>query len=202
METWRRFINEGEVETELETTRNNVPAGDWIVKAMTRAAEEYVIEDRKFHSMYALDDSAADGPDGFKVYSILEPFRKGIVVTNDLAGLIAREVDEKTKVPKFAGSNEKNPVEMEVFRDWLHKNAKIEEVQKNKQIYAKQATGGESVPTFVEKSGTPKLMVFKAPWFQYEGETMPVKINDVLIWSEKEVYRIARAEFDQTYEFV
>ena len=34
METWRKFINESEVETELETSRKQVTAGDWIIRAI------------------------------------------------------------------------------------------------------------------------------------------------------------------------
>jgi hypothetical protein len=29
---------------------------------------------------------------------------------------------------------------------------------------------------------------------------MPIKLNDILIINKDEVYRIARAEFDQTYQ--
>jgi len=39
---------------------------------------------------------------------------------------------------------------------------------------------------------------FEAPW----GGSMPIKINDILIINEDEVYRIAKAEFDQTYQSI
>lgn len=191
METWRRFINESEVETELETSRKQVAEGDWIIRAMTRAGEEYVVRQDKFPKLYDIDP-VGEGPDGFKIYNVKPDVRTGIVVDSELS----------SRLGEFSGSSHENPIEMEEFRDWLGSNAKIVSVQKHKQAFAKQALGGETVSTFVEKSGTPELMRFKAPWFQYGGETMPVKMDDVLIINDKEVYRIARKEFDQTYEFI
>ena len=46
-------------------------------------------------------------------------------------------------------------------------------------------------------------MLFGAPiaWGDPEA-TMPIKINDILIINEDEVYRIAKAEFDQTYQSI
>ncbi len=191
MQTWRKFINEGAVETEVETVNKNVDAGDWIIRAMTRAGEEYVVKQDKFPKLYDTNP-VGNGPDGFMIYNVKPDMRTGIVIDSNLA----------SKLSQFSGSTHESPVEMEEFRDWLSENAMTVNVQKHKQAFAKQAQGGEEVKTFVEKSGTSELMRFKAPWFQYRGETMPVKINDVLIINDKEVYRIARAEFDQTYEFV
>lgn len=191
METWRRFMNEGSVATEVETVNKNVNAGDWIIRAMTRAGEEYVVKEDKFPKLYDTNP-VGNGPDGFMIYNVKPDMRTGIVIDSNLA----------SKLSRFSESTHESPVEMEEFRDWLNKNAKTVKVQKHKQAFAKQAQGGETIETRVEKSGTQELMRFKAPWFQYGGETMPVKMNDVLIINDKEVYRIARAEFDQTYEFV
>lgn len=191
METWRRFMNEGEVETELETSRKAVPDGDWIIRAMTRAGEEYVVKQAKFPKLYNTSP-VGEGPDGFMIYNVKPDIRTGIIIDSNL----------ESNLSQFSGSTHENPVEMEEFREWLDRNAKTVKVQKHKQVFAKQAQGGEEVDTFVEKSGTPEIMRFKAPWFQYDGETMPVKSNDVLIINDSAVYRIACAEFDQTYEFI
>jgi ribosomal protein S28E/S33 len=64
------------------------------------------------------------------------------------------------------------------------------------QAYAKQAQGVESIETRVEKTGGDIVLQFEAPW----GGSMPIKLNDVLIINDTEVYRIAKAEFDQTYQ--
>ena len=43
-----RSIIKESVETEVETVNKNVDAGDWIIKAMTKAGEEYVVKQAKF----------------------------------------------------------------------------------------------------------------------------------------------------------
>ena len=41
IENWRGFLKE--IETETETINTSVEPGDWIIRDMTRAGEEYVI---------------------------------------------------------------------------------------------------------------------------------------------------------------
>ena len=183
METWRRFINEGSVETEVETKQENVPRGSWIIRAMTRAGEEYVVKKDEFPKKYDTNP-VGEGPDGFMIYNVKPEVRDGIVIGSEL----------KIKLEnKFSGQT----VPQKEIHEWLQENAETVEVKKQSQVFAKQAEGGETVETRVEKAGG-EIMKFVASW----GSEMPVKENDVLIINKKEVYRIARAEFDQTYEFV
>jgi hypothetical protein len=189
METWRRFINEGEVETEAETKQENVPQGAWIIRAMTRAGEEYVVKESKFPKLYDTNP-VGKGPDGFMIYNVKPEVRNGIVIKDSI---LDEEDNLKEKLEnKFSGQT----VSQEEMHKWLRENAKTVDVKKQSQVFAKQAEGGETVETRVEKAGG-VIMEFVASW----GSTMPVKANDVLIINDKEVYRIARAEFDQTYEF-
>ena len=181
METWRRFLNENE--TEVETVNKNVDAGDWIIRAMTDAGEEYVVKQAKFPKLYD-EKPVKDGPDGFQVYNVKPDVRTGIVIDSSLEKTLASEFSNKTLSQKE-------------MHEWMQENASPVKVQKHKQAFAKQAEGGETIVTKVAKAGG-EIMKFEAPW----GGTMPVKSNDVLIINDDEVYRIARAEFDQTYEFV
>jgi hypothetical protein len=182
METWRRFINEGSIETEVETVNKDVTAGDWIIRAMTSAGEEYVVKQAKFPKLYDTNP-VGEGPDGFQAYNVKPDMRTGIVIDSDL----------ESRLSQFSGQT----VSQQEIHSWMQSNASPVNVKKHKQAYAKQAEGGETIVTKVAKAGG-EIMMFEAPW----GGTMPVKSNDVLIINDSEVYRIARAEFDQTYELV
>ena len=183
METWRKFINEGSIETEVETVNKDVPAGSWIIRAMTSAGEEYVVKQDKFPKLYDTNP-VGEGPDGFMVYNVKPDVRTGIVIDSSLESKLTSE---------FSGQT----ISQQEIHSWMQNNANPVKVQKHKQAYAKQAEGGETIVTKVAKAGG-DIMMFEAPW----GGTMPVKSNDVLIINDSEIYRIARAEFDQTYEFV
>ena len=183
METWRRFISEGSIETEVETVNKDVPQGSWIIRAMTNAGEEYVVKEDKFPKLYDTNP-VGEGPDGFMIYNVKPDVRTGIVIDSNL---------ESQLMSQFSGET----ISQQEMHSWMQNNAKPIKVQKHKQAYAKQAQGGETIVTKVAKAGG-EIMMFKAPW----GGTMPVKSNDVLIINDSEIYRIARAEFDQTYEFV
>jgi hypothetical protein len=183
METWRTFISEGAYETEVETVNKDVSRGDWIIRAMTNAGEEYVVKQDKFPKLYDTKP-VGEGPEGFMVYNVKPDVRTGIVIDISL---------ESQLMSQFAGET----VSQQEMHSWMQNNAKPVKVQKHKQAYAKQAQGGETIETKVAKAGG-EILLFEAPW----GGTMPVKSNDVLIINDKEIYRIARAEFDQTYEFV
>ena len=186
METWRRFISESAVETEVETVNKSVNAGDWIIRAMTQAGEEYVVKQDKFPKLYDANP-VGEGPDGFMVYNVKPDIRMGIVIDNIDSDL------ESQLMSEFSGQT----ISQQEMHSWMKDNARPVKVQKHKQAYAKQAQGGETIVTKVAKAGG-EIMMFEAPW----GGTMPVKSNDVLIINDSEIYRIARAEFDQTYEFV
>jgi hypothetical protein len=177
-----RSIIKESVETETETVNKKVEAGDWIIRAMTKAGEEYVVKQAKFPKLYD-ENPVKSGPDGFKVYNVKPETRTGIIIDQGMAEQIKRHFDQN----KVISQNE--------FHEWMQENGKKVNVKKHRQAYAKQAQGGETIETRVEKSGG-EILKFEAPW----GGSMPVKINDVLIINDQEVYRIAKAEFDQTYE--
>ena len=182
LENWRGFLKE--IETETETINTSVEPGDWIIRAMTRAGEEYVIKQAKFPKLYD-PNPVGEGPEGFQVYNVRPDDRTGIVITPQLAELLQQEFSSGEAVPQS-----------DFHARMLDEDVPKTTVRKQNQAYAKQAQGNETIETRVERTGSPGLLQFEAPW----GGTMPVKLNDVLIINDQEVYRIARAEFDQTYQ--
>ena len=182
IENWRGFLKE--IETETETINTSVDPGDWIIRAMTRDGEEYVIKQAKFPKLYD-PKPAGEGPEGFQVYNVRPDDRTGIVITPQLAELLQQEFSSGEAVPQS-----------DFHARMLDEGVPKTTVRKQNQAYAKQAQGNETIETRVERTGSPGLLQFEAPW----GGTMPVKLNDVLIINDQEVYRIARAEFDQTYQ--
>lgn len=186
METWRRFINEGEVETEVET-KQMVYSGDWIIRQMTNAKEQYKNTPEDFEKNYK-QTPLGDGPDGFKIYQPPGEPRPGIVVNDEFAKLFNASSGVVSQIDFWKICSEYEPKE---------------EVSKSKKVYAKQHQGEPfELPTLVQKSEGPEQFKIEAPW----GGTMPVKLGDIIIVLGSEenpnAYRIARAEFDQTYEFV
>ena len=186
METWRRFINEGEVETELET-KNMVYPGDWIIRQMTNAKEQYKNTPEDFEKNYK-QTPLGDGPDGFKIYQPPGTPRPGIVVTPEFVELFDTSGGVVSQIDFWKKCSEYEPKE---------------EVSKSKKIYAKQHQGEPfELPTLVQKTEGPEEFEIEAPW----GGTMPVKLDDVIIVlgdkNEPNAYRIAKAEFDQTYEIL
>jgi hypothetical protein len=171
-----------EPELEEETINKSVEEGDWIVKAMTKAGEEYSVRKDKFPKLYE-EEPVGQGPDGFMVYNVRPDDRTGILISPSLAEELKNNYPDGTVVPQSE------------FHSWLQVAAPTVTVRKQSQVFAKQARGGEEIVTRVEKGGE-EIISFEAPW----GGSMPIKLNDVLIINEDEVYRIARSEFDQTYE--
>ena len=181
VETWRRFMNEGSVETELETKQMVYP-GDWIIRQMTNAKEQYKNEEKKFVKIYN-QTPLGDGPDGFKIYQPKPDNRDAIVV------------DEKF-VALFNTSG--GVVSQQEFFNECSKLPTVK-VSKTKKVYAKQHQGEPfELSTEVQKTEGREEFKIEAPW----GATMPIKLGDIIIVMSDEAYRIARAEFDQTYEFV
>tara|TARA_Y100000310_G_C20341122_1_gene649863 strand:- start:27 stop:599 length:573 start_codon:yes stop_codon:yes gene_type:complete len=169
-----------EGETEVETVNKSVAAGDWIIRAMTRAGEQYVVKQAKFPKLYAPDPAL----EGFQVYNVIPDPRTAIVITPELAA-------------KLKGIYPEGKASQADFHEKMLEVPTIE-VNKQSQVFAKEAKGGETIETKVEKAGGDIILQFEAPW----GGTMPIKLDDVLIINNEEVYRIAKAEFDQTYRSV
>ncbi len=177
-----RSIIKESVETEVETVNKNVDAGDWIIKAMTKAGEEYVVKQAKFPKLYD-EDPVGKGQNGFNIYNVKPEVRNGIIIDSNIVNKLKNNFDNSEIIPQ------------KDILAWMKKNASPVKVKKHSKVYAKQAKGGETIETRVEKSGG-EIVKFEAPW----GGSMPIKLNDVLIINDQEIYRIARAEFNQTYE--
>jgi hypothetical protein len=176
---------EQEVELELETINESVASGDWVIRAMTRAQEEYVVKKERFPTLYDTEP-AGDGPDGFKIYNVKPDERRAVVVTGNLANKILNAFPDVSPMPNSE------------LHAWLEENASIIPARKQSQVFAKQSDGDTSVKTKVEASEGKEFFSFEAPW----GGTMPAKEDDILIIEDDQFYRIARAEFDQTYQSI
>jgi len=172
---------EPKVDLEEETVNKSVEKGDWIVRAMTRAGEEYSVRKDKFPKLYE-EEPVGQGPDGFMIYNVKPDDRTGILIDDEFA---------KKLKSAYPTSN----VPQKDIHSWLKEEASMITVRKQSKVFAKQAEGGEEIATKVEKGGE-EILSFEAPW----GGSMPIKLNDILIINDDEVYRIARAEFDQTYQ--
>ena len=171
--------------TEIETTNKSVRAGDWIIRAMTEAGEEYSIKEDKFPKLY-FPEPIGEGPDGFMLYEVRPDDRTAIIVDKALA-----EELENWNIPEGSSATQSE------FHQWLLTDrTRLVTVRKQSKVYAKQAGGSDEIVTRVQTNNDKTLLSFEAPW----GGTMPVKMNDVLIINEEEVYRVARAEFNQTYQ--
>jgi hypothetical protein len=176
---------EQEVELELETINESVASGDWVIRAMTRAQEEYVVKKERFPTLYDTEP-AGDGPDGFKIYNVKPDERRAVVVTENLANKILNAFPDVSPMPNSE------------LHAWLEENASIIPARKQSQVFAKQSDGDTSVKTKVEASEGKEFFSFEAPW----GGTMPAKEDDILMIEGDQFYRIARAEFDQTYQSI
>ena len=177
---------EQEVELEDETNNKSVASGDWIIRAMTRAQEEYVVKKERFPTLY-YTEPAGDGPDGFKVYNVKPDERRAVVVTENLANKILNVFPDVSPIPNSE------------LHAWLEENASIIPARKQSQVFAKQSDGDAFIETRVEASERKEFFSFEAPW----GDAiMPAKEDDILIIEDDQFYRIARAEFDQTYQSI
>ena len=173
------------IELEEETVNKSVAPGDWIIRAMTRAGEEYSVKKDKFPKLYNTEP-VGSGPDGFMIYEVKPDDRTGIVISEAFGETLADNFSNNSPVPQSE------------FHSWLTENAPTITVRKQSQVFAKQAEDGAEIVTRVEKDDGAEVLSFEAPW----GGSMPIKINDILIINKDEVYRIARTEFDQTYQSI
>jgi hypothetical protein len=182
-----------EDDTEIETINKSVVAGDWIIRAMERLSNgdwnEYSIKKNEFPKRYNTEPIGVPGDkivkaDGFMIYEVKPDDRTGIEISEAFGKVLADNFSDNFPVPQLE------------FRSWLAENAPKVTVRKQSRVYAKQAKDGAEVVTRVDKNDGAEVLSFEAPW----GGSMPIKINDILIINKDEVYRIARAEFDQTYQ--
>ncbi len=179
-----------EVET-TEETRNVAQEGDVVIRALTRAGEEYIIRGAKFPKLYFADkpmsppDKALEA-EGWKMYEVRPDLRNAVVITRPIIQQALQQFPEART----------RPIPQEEFFQFVNNLPKIK-VQKQSHALARPANPGEVIITRVQK-GKPEQFRFEAPW--EGGETMPVAEDDVLIVQPDKTYRIARAEFNQTYQ--
>lgn len=172
----------------LLETRNIAQSGDWLIRAKTKAGEQYVIREFKFPQLYNI--SSVKEPkdkkvlkDGFMEYGVIPDERKAVICNRKTLDKLKDELGESES--PFTQKRM-----LEVLKDFKKVN-----VRKQKSVYAKQVSQPIEVITKV-KEGKPMEIWFKTSW----DDVMPIAEDDVLIVNDEEVYRIAIAEFNQTYE--
>ena len=162
-------------------TVNNVAAGSYIVMNNTRLNECYAMSASNFEKNYCIS-TMVEGDDGYNTYKCLSGVRQGVLVTEHLANYL------KAQFPNGQAT------QAELHAVLLGRETIA--VRKKATVKARIATHDTIVFTMVEESDNDHVLAFGTPW----GSTMPMEMTDILIIDEKEVYRVARAEFNQTYQ--
>jgi len=177
-------------ETVIET-KNIANPGDWIIKAKTQAGEEYVVKGAKFPKLY--DENSASKPvdpkiseNGFMEYKVIPEERVALICDRKILDELKQKLGAIDKTKPFDQQTILNV--MNYFKNNFIK------VRKKSSAYAKKVDKPVEVITRVQK-GKPEEIWFAPSW----GGSMPISENDILIVNDKEVYRVARSEFDQTY---
>ena len=180
------------MKTEIETI-NVAENGDYVIKASTKVGEEYVLTNSKFEKLYKVGSKTSqDVPfdlarQGYFKYDTIREIRQAIVVKKEVLTDIKKHFSE-VKIPS-----------QDSLKEYL-KPFETHPAVKKAFAYARKVTDVAAPEKIVTRTtvGYPIEFYFIAPW----GETQAVAENDILIINENEVYRISRAEFDQTYSFV
>lgn len=172
--------------TTIVETTNTAQLGDFVIHANTSTGEEYVIRGAKFPKLHDVASKTVVGVPtelmtaGFFRYELIPEVRQAIVVTREVLELF-----------KQRG----NPTQSEFYLT-VTKLPTVR-VAKTTYAFAREVRSVEPIVTRTQKGEEPEFY-FVAPW----GGTMPVALDDVIIVSAVEAYRISRAEFNQTYVFV
>jgi len=179
----------GRKEQEVET-KNIAKPGDKIVMAATSASGEpvvWVVLPKQFAKAYEAE-KGEEHPvhKGFHKHRVKPETRTAVLVSSEVLLLCRDKFGEETPSQADFHAFVKGKV--------TSGEIKLLDVQKVDHVYVKEVDADTEVVTRVKKGNEPRLK-FKAAW----GEDMPVAENDLLIYNQDEVYRIARAEFDKTY---
>jgi len=176
---------------EIETKSKPAKHGDYVVARIDengQPAEQYLVTDAKFPTLYDVN-SAVNDETGWLRYKVISQDRLALIWTPELQDLLEirnqyevfnREVLSQAQLVYFIGL-----IPFKHFR----------KVKKHSEVLVRHAEVDEVVVTKVVANDSPLLFEFEAAW----DERMPVKMNDVLIVLDDEIYRIARHEFDLTY---
>ena len=176
--------------TEFEVKNDNIEVGDYIVyNNPENLLERYAVKPAKFEKLYHPEPIGVD-ENGFSLYEARETVvRKCVIITPDLVDyFVDIGVDLKGGVSQRELIN-------------LCKGLTKMPCTKKGIVAAHQATKSGELETHVLKSDNPLVFNFQQPLHWGEG-VMPLKLNDTLIVSEDEVYRIAEEEFRRTYTLV
>lgn len=188
----------------VEETRNTALVGDWIIRAKTDAGEEYVLKSKKFPMIYNIDSAKVPEDSkiaelGYMEYDVIPEERDAIICSRGVMEIIKSKISdliETTVDPEISNTIKKCVPQKDMYN--IIKSDEIQEklikVSKKSSAYARQAKTDEEVITKVEKGNDPEFY-FEPSW----TGSMPVAEDDILVINSSEVYRIARSEFNQTY---
>lgn len=175
--------------TELEVLNRNIEVGDYIVyNNPSNLLERYAVKPEKFLKLYHGEPIGTD-ENGFSLYEAKQTVvRKCLLITEKVADFVDK-----------VGLDVENVSQSELinFTKWFDLN----DCSKVGIVAAHQATKSGELETHVLKSDNPLILEFQQPAHWGEG-VMPLKLNDALIVSDDEVYRIAEEEFRRTYNVI
>lgn len=193
MKKFNEFIQEKA--NKVIETKNVAKPGDWIITAKTDTKEQYVLPGKKFPKLYDIDSALTPKDsemkkEGFMEYKTIPETRSGMICTRG-------NLDALKELGEGLSESDAIPQEriMEIMQEF---KGQLVKCSKKKSAYARQVKENEGeveVITYVHKARKPEEMWIVPVW----GGTMPICEDDVLIVNSEEVYRIARFEFDQTY---
>jgi hypothetical protein len=167
--------------TEIETKSSPAEEGDMVVARNDNntPAEQYLVKANKFPKLY--DEIPVENLGEWTVYKVKPEARNVFFWTEELKSqLEPRGIYSQQEFFEFA------------------KNQQTVLCQKHLTVLAKAASVGEIILTKVGVNNKPISIMFMAVW----NEPMTVKEGDALIVTDDEVYRIARSEFNMTYNLL
>ena len=175
--------------TEFEVKNDNIEVGDYIVyNNPQNLLERYAVKPAKFEKLYHPEPIGVD-ENGLSLYEAKQTVvRKCLLITEkvvDFMNQVGLDVENVTQA------------ELINFTKWFDLN----DCSKVGVVAAHQATKSGELETHVLKSDNPLILNFQQPAHWGEGQ-MPLKLNDALIVSDDEVYRIAEEEFRRTYNVI
>ena len=178
-----------ETETEFEVKNSNVQVGDYIIhNNIANLMERYAVKPVDFRKRYN-DVPVGQDANGFDLYETLDTnVRQCIIVTSAVVDYL-RDIGVD-----FEGVTQETLLN-------LCKGLTKTPCKKKGVVSAFRSTKSGALETHVVKSANPLIFEFQQPLHWGDG-TMPLKLNDALIVSDDEVYRIAQQEFKRTYELI
>ncbi|MBM88233.1 MAG: hypothetical protein CMQ41_07615 [Gammaproteobacteria bacterium] len=182
----------------IETKNESVKAGDWIIENGTNAGECYATTDKNMRKNYRVENESGKNEYEWNEYECVSGVRLGVIVDENVAGLLLNSVvheDGKNLMMSQA----------DLISVVLNENCPSIRMRKKKSVKAVRVEHSVTIVTYVEVSVSAKVVDIATPWDS--TQSMPVHMGDILCICENEdmsggfeCYRIARAEWNQTYE--